>query len=536
MESFGGSVGHSTYNTTQLQEEQMENRKGVNVTGTVGIPVEYFLRMAKHDYNSHTRALPREFYQNSSDAGATFINVESDEEKRTISITDDGCGMDLDTLQNKLLVLGGSKKRSGSTGAFGKAKELLFFAWESYEIKTRDLHCVGRGAEYTIGDRDPYDNHKLTQCIITVPKEEDFSWMVQQFKYVARDFEIESKIFVNKNEISCHLHKGTFIKEIRWASVYVAQEEMDSSYANIRINGQWMFQVYHGVNNIGKIIVELSKHSTEILTSNRDGIKSEYSSEFNQLLKEVMIERKDFLIPPKSLIREKIKGTGTNKVNWDKAKKRAKEAFSDVLKVISGSKDEIMALMGEAVDIYGSEVNRVRVDPLARMILDNPRKAYDFEDRLSFMGYGPDFVVIYQSDKKPRNITDFGKVRKYRVLAYMWTEIVKQVLLDIEWYGEFVCGFNFVQESQACYEVIDGVKHFYLNPDLVCAEIGLEKKPLSNKTLLQKDLTMSACHEVSHIKQEYHDADFVQRLHWVFAQTWRSERIYKAIVKEGLTK
>lgn len=514
----------------------MENEKRVNVTGTVGIPVEYFLRMAKHDYNSHTKALPREFYQNSSDAGATFINVESDSEKRTITVTDDGCGMDLDTLQNKLLVLGGSKKRSGSTGAFGKAKELLFFAWESYEIKTRDLHCVGRGAEYTIGDRDPYDNHKLTQCIITVPEEEDFSWMVLQFKAVARDFQIDATIYVNQIEIEGSLRRGDLIKEIKWATLYSAMGKRDSTYAHVRINGQWMYSSYHGVNGIGTIIVELSKHSTEILTSNRDGIKSEYSSEFNQLLKEVMVERKDFLIPPKTLIREMIKGSGTVKVNWERAKRRAKEAMSDLTSIIRGSKEDLIDLLGEAVDVFGSEVNRVRVDPLAKILMDNPRNAYDFEDRLSFMGYGPDFVVIYESDKRPYNITDFGSVKKYRVLAYLWTEIVKQVLLDIEWYGEFVCGFNFSEEAQAAHEVIDGVHHFYLNPNSVCGELEGIINPLSNKTFLLKDLLMSAVHEVCHIRETYHDSDFVKVLHWTYAQTWRSERIYKAIVKEGFTK
>lgn len=513
----------------------MEKAK-VNVTGTVGVPVEYFLRMAKHDYNAYRKALPREFYQNSSDAGAETITVISDEVTKTITVTDDGCGMDLDTLQNKLLVLGGSKKRSGATGAFGKAKELLFFAWESYEIKTQNLHCLGRGSEYTIGDRDPEDNHGLTEMTITIPKTEDLDWMIEEFKRVAQDFEIPQTIIIDGNKVEPNLLCGDLIKEIKWATVYIAQSKMNSFYADVRINGQWMFKAYHGVSDVPCIIVELSKHSTEILTSNRDGIKSKFSSEFNGLLKEVMIERRDFLKPPKKLIREKISGSGTVKVNWEKAKQRAKQALSDLLSVMDGSREDLLASLGEAVDIYGSKVNRDRVEPIAKAVANNPGSLYDFEDRLSFMGYGPDFIIVYEASDKPRNIDNFDSVKKYRALAYMWTEIVKQVLLDIEWYGEFVCGFDFSNNVQASYEEIERVKHFYLNPDLVCGDVKGLKNPLSNKTLLRKCLVMDAAHEVCHVKNQYHDADFVSLLHWTMAQTWRSDAIYRAIVNEGLDK
>ena len=83
-------------------------------TKQVRIPDGYFLKMAKADYTDWHRALPREFYQNSVDAGASQIVVTTDEDNRTITVQDNGCGMGYDTLVDKLFVLGGTKKAEGS--------------------------------------------------------------------------------------------------------------------------------------------------------------------------------------------------------------------------------------------------------------------------------------------------------------------------------------------------------------------------------------------------------------------------------------
>lgn len=512
----------------------MEDR--LNVTGTVGIPVEYFLRMAKHDYSSYRNALPREFFQNSSDAGAKNIWVDSDEERRTITIRDDGHGMDLDTLQNKLLVLGGSKKRKGATGAFGKAKELLFFSWEWYEIKTRNLHCYGQGAEYTIGDRSKSEDHNTTECIITIPESENFSYIENAFWHVARKFEIDAKIHYNGNEVQCELHAKTLLKETKWATVYV-DDSRNSFYMQARINGQWMFESYTGVDDIGTVIVEINKQSTEILTSNRDGVKSKYHSEFNNLVKEIIKERKDFIKPPVQIVREKISGTGSIKINWHRAKKAVKEVVSNVRATIEMTTEDAIAMLGELVDVFGSRVALLRSNPIAQELSRDPRKVFDFEDRLKFLGYTPDFIVLYDKSRKPRGISDISKVRKLRVLAYIWTEMVKQVLMDIDWVGEFNCGFNFVEDTVASHELDeDGVHYFHINPNNVLKEAGWIKSVFQNKTLLERDLRMSACHEVAHIFEKYHDTDFVSKFHWIHAQTWKSDKIYAAIVKEGLEK
>src|SRR5574343_2116131 len=131
------------------------------VKGTVGIPKEYFFTMGTRDYTSYESALPREFYQNSIDAGASQITVEFDDEEKTITITDDGCGMDRDIILNKLLVLGGSHKSEGSVGAFGKAKEILYFAWIKYCIRSNYCVVNGENDKFTLTSGEFFTGTKV---------------------------------------------------------------------------------------------------------------------------------------------------------------------------------------------------------------------------------------------------------------------------------------------------------------------------------------------------------------------------------------
>jgi len=506
-----------------------------NVKGQVGIPTGYFLRMAKHDYDNYLRALPREFYQNSVDAGARNIWVICDESLRTIKVVDDGHGMSMDTLQNKLLVLGGSEKRSGSTGAFGKAKELLFFSWERYEIKTRDLHCIGQGSSYEIKKRNPNDDKRETVCEIVIPEDEDFSRISYSFKLVAQRFEAGTSIFVDGEEIRPTLIRDSLLREVDWASIYTAKNTGHSYWARVRVNGQWMFNHFHGVDEVGEIIIELNKQSTEILTSNRDGIKGENSRDFHSLIKEIILERKEFIKPAKKIVREIITGKGTNKVNWEDHRSKVKKDMEH--KRVDFVLGEIPAdrLIGELIALVG-ETDILRAALVRKELEDNPQRVYDIADRLSFIGYEPDFVLVYEEGDSECGMDSFMLDRKKRILAHMWTEIVKQVLIDIEWSGEFICGFDFTEDTVASYAEVEGVSHFYLNPDLVCADVPGVNNPFQNKTLLRKDLIMTAIHEVCHTRYKYHDSDFTSYLHFVAAKTWRSERIFTAIVRDAFSK
>lgn len=86
----------------------------------------------------------REAIQNSKDAKATIIDcgaVEQEDGNWLIWTEDNGRGMDLQTLVDSFLALGGTggKTESGeNVGGFGKAKEILLLPWIHFRVHTRD--------------------------------------------------------------------------------------------------------------------------------------------------------------------------------------------------------------------------------------------------------------------------------------------------------------------------------------------------------------------------------------------------------------
>lgn len=118
----------------------------------VQVPHAYFQK-AKSEYADWRWAVIREFIQNAYDAQAANIDfrLSANEAGRIeLHVSDDGTGMDRDTLENVLLCMGGSRKLVGSIGGFGYAKAILFFAHHRYSICTRNLRVDGSGGEYRL--------------------------------------------------------------------------------------------------------------------------------------------------------------------------------------------------------------------------------------------------------------------------------------------------------------------------------------------------------------------------------------------------
>lgn len=121
-------------------------------TRQVQVPHAYFQK-AKTEYADWRWAMIREFIQNAYDAQAAnidFLLTANDASRIELHVSDDGTGMDRDTLENVLLCMGGSRKLAGAIGGFGYAKAILFFAHHRYSICTRNLRVEGSGGEYRL--------------------------------------------------------------------------------------------------------------------------------------------------------------------------------------------------------------------------------------------------------------------------------------------------------------------------------------------------------------------------------------------------
>ena len=487
------------------------------INGKVKVSGEYFMKMAKADYRDYRQALWREIYQNSIDAGSRNITVTWNEEERSITILDDGCGMDLETLTEKLLALGGSKKAEGATGAFGKAKELELFAHKEYLLHTHQYMLMGSGDNYTINETDDY----LEGCSITiyVNDDEDFGYITGFSIGVAKKIETSCIINVDGKVVECAHPKGELRKSLDVGDIYVNDDLPASNYAKFRVNGIWMFDQYVG-SDIPHITVELSANSVECLNSNRDGLKGSHLDDANKFFQKLASDRKSALFPDKVEIKLHAKGTDGNQIQLSDEDMEFLEK-----RYMGRPQKELAAGIAEFMEVNGGldkAITKLRME-------DDPGD-YDRDyGRLKYFGFKWNTIHKFQKgqEKEAKSFLDGSaqNAKRANTLLTMWGETLKQIMLDTGMYEPFTIGFNWDSDMQAQIQKdADGVC-FYINPSI------LEKYALTKKALLARKLKQFGCHEIAHFQREYHDEYFVGTMEDYQEKTWKSDRIYARIAK-----
>jgi len=489
------------------------------INGKVRISHEILLKEAKQAYTNYRAAFWREVFQNSIDAGASTIDVTWDEDARTITAIDNGCGMDLDTLLNVFLAYGGTKKPDGATGGFGEAKKLEAFAWPYYELHTKNLLLSGSGDSYTITEtQDNLDGCRIT---ITIPEDENFEYITRYAKIVAQKIETDCQIIVDGEIVSCTVPKGNFVKSLNVGDIYVNEDLPASSYANVRINGIWMFEQYIS-NDAPHITLELSSESIECLNSNRDGLKGSYLQDAQEYFTRLAADRRSALFPDKEEIRLHAMGT-------DGRKYQITDDDMEFLEKLHGhgSKQEFREGLVEFIMNNSPEMLQKLVEMRASL-LDTDGYDPDEYAKLKYFGFRWDTVHKFEKgqEREARKFLDGSEqnARRARTILEIWGETLKQVMLDTNQFHEFSIGFTWNEDAQAQIERKDGNTCFFLNPKLL-----LEKYNLKNREMLGKKIRQMAVHEVTHFQREYHDELFMSTMEEFMEMTWRSEKLYDRI-------
>jgi hypothetical protein len=281
------------------------------IRGRVKIPKDYFNRAAKKEYVFWGRALLREFLQNSTDAGSTEINFRFSRDRLSLVVQDNGCGMDKNVILDKLLALGGTYKQSGAIGGFGKAKEILFFAWKKYAIFTKNWLVEGEGPEYTLKNTGKRYNNG-TKCLIRFYTAEEFNIaLAAATEYLPRN-EIKPNIYINSNRVHYRWKEKKKAREFDWGTVYTYPG--NSSEVSIRVSGLEMFKRHIFVGLKKGVIVELKDYSTKVLTSNRDGLNGIYNSQLQSFITDLSANPLSAVMDISKDIREVVKSRARAKV------------------------------------------------------------------------------------------------------------------------------------------------------------------------------------------------------------------------------
>lgn len=260
----------------------------------IAIGPEFFCK-ARADYADWKWALVREFMQNSIDCGSKNIRFEAvcDGGKTTVTVENDGAPMDRETLTGKLLSLGGSGKSfaNGAVGGFGKAKELLYFGWDSYEIVTGGLKVTGRGASYDIEPCEPFSGTR-SQIVIDGDLADELIQKARRFvalANVAVTFHVDGESIDGRR-----MHKGSFRRALTFGRVYT--NKSTENLLVVRIGGTPMFTRWIDLNRCA--VLELSGNSADTLTANRDGLRGVPREELDAFLDELSVDKKSALDKP----------------------------------------------------------------------------------------------------------------------------------------------------------------------------------------------------------------------------------------------
>lgn len=266
-------------------------------TGTVDVPHDYF-RKAVREYADWILAYWREILQNAIDAGAFVINIQVQdlEEHVYIEVEDNGCGMSLETLQNALLCLGGSyKDNPAAIGQFGYAKNLLFFAHDSYQIATRNMIVIGEGGQYKI-------NNNTTEVIngtiikVWIPKarfKADAATLELYLKSYVAHISVDPRPVFTLNDVvlpSRSTHEEFIRQTDLGAFSFSEHTGSGTSMIVVTIRGLPMF-VYNQYTYMVHFRGVLELNSNEHLLTNRDGFQDVSQNKFYALMRQLTANR-----------------------------------------------------------------------------------------------------------------------------------------------------------------------------------------------------------------------------------------------------
>lgn len=280
---------------------------------SVTIPKSFFVK-ERRMYSQWQFAFWREFFQNSIDAGATRIDVQTvdlGDNRIQVIFTDNGSGMSRDTLENVYFRLGATtKENQDMVGGFGRARILTCFSMADYKIHTRDNLVIGDGGDYQITEAEYFPGCEVTVTI----EEESYSTLMLHLDNYLRFSNMSCDVFLNDVRYINWLKVNKCIRHLEvndnpFASVYLDKESGIRYRMTIRVRGVLMYTQY--VSTDSHVVVEIDPDkSRTVLTANRDSMQADYSRVLNEFSQELASETKTALMPKFKKKNMSIRGRG----------------------------------------------------------------------------------------------------------------------------------------------------------------------------------------------------------------------------------
>lgn len=565
-----------------------------NERGSVRIGRDFFTT-ALRDYYDWAEKWWREAIQNAVDAGATQIVCRVEEQSdgtMLISIEDNGGGMTEEVLLDKFLVLGGTTKATtaGSTGGFGKAKELLILPWLEWEIHTQDKIVRGAGIEYEVTSADFFAGTRLT---VKMPADQTTT-AVACLSFIGKCDLPTVRFTVNGEAVRANLRVGEQVRvfgpeDRPLALLHHGKKNVFQSLLLVRVNGLFMFSSWVSSTVKGQLIVEVKRPSIEVLTANRDGFRDwELSNGVQGFVNELSADTTSALRKKKNLLREKFRGAGKFTAKEKEREQRQIEtalldavrdyeprtqklAPKDIARV-----EEILAKLAPEepppAEEELSEVERAAAPMIRERLIEkieerraeagatvtfrsSPDLAHAMLDDTVILGpshmeavmrqlsWEPDFFIINEVEgfKVPKKFFPESMAPNIRKLARYWAELCRFVLIQLGSTEAFGVGFIIEDGVGAQYVAEEDEHWLMLNPFVRDRSkmLSSSRWPQDAAILSVADdedlrwLYAAAVHECTHMADgiSKHDEVFAAAMTVNVAKTAGKDRQLRAIRK-----
>lgn len=253
----------------------------------------------------------RECVQNSLDAIKSAVRkgqiteglIDIQVDNNDVTITDNGIGMDIKTLHEKFLTLGGTTKGDeGNVGGFGLAKSVILGCGTGFKVTTQDNTFTSDDlGKNPIQKTDFIQGTQITLYNVQTGKGTTISDNPYSFMDSIKDYILSSEIDVTVRingevydpffPISAKTRRSvaqfgidsSMIPENTKLKINVFKDKSQScKYIYIRLRGLTQFKQYLGWNANCNIVLDfqtkLDPRSTEYpFSTNREGLKAQYT-------------------------------------------------------------------------------------------------------------------------------------------------------------------------------------------------------------------------------------------------------------------
>jgi hypothetical protein len=492
----------------------------------------HFFAKEFNDYEDWHWAYVREAAQNGLDAPGSdrlIFDVTKSGDDTLICFENNGEPMTEEVLVDKLLALGESGKNfAGSVGGFGKAKVILYLAHKSYVLRTGTLEVRGCGGDYEIARDLPYFDGTRSEVLVAGDQVDELKAEVRRFIAFCQ---WQGTFILNGETYKGCLSKGSRRRDLGFGIVYT-----NKTWPNrlvVRIGGIPMFTSYISFNRC--VVLELGGKSSDVLTSNRDGLRGSYRGELQAFITEIAVNKRSALrdrdVGPRYSVYQGRKLEHSNRLE---ASQDQRQLLHDLVQPVAAALTQQESIptetihedgVVEGVDVVGDDevteavaTERGDRDEVRAAAYGSASQSGPVREIATLGHY---FVVKNELDMKvPGCYSPEGELSTHsRKLIRFWGRIMLTLHRLFNNEAEFGLGFIFSESAEAEFEDRDFGKMYYLNPCVVVTQSGGARSLKRRFQLTERDrLIAIGAHEFVHqLKFSDHDEDYANKLTDVLA-------------------